>query len=168
MVRRVQKNILYILGLTMSLSSTNFSLTSPAFNHRGAIPSTYTCEGKNISPELVWHNAPAGTSSFALIVDDPDAPGTIFVHWIIYNIPASSNGLAKNIQSGEFKQGTNSFNTETWSGPCPPSGTHRYFFTLYALDTQLTFPGNVTKEELLKAMQGHILAQTQLIGLYAK
>ena len=151
-------------------------LTSPAFADAGTIPKQYTCEGADISPPLTWSNAPSGTKSFALIVDDPDAPDPrapkmTWVHWVLQNIPADAHGLAEDagqhgLPAGAV-QGLNDWKRPGYGGPCPPIGQHRYVMKLYALDT--TLPGDrPTKAQLLEAMQGHILAQAQLIGTYQK
>jgi len=148
-------------------------LISPAFSHNESIPTRYTCDGENISPALAWSDAPAGTQSFALIVDDPDAPKKVWVHWIVFNIPVTVEHIIENQgATGEevaFTQGSTDFNgAQKWGGPCPPNGTHRYHFTLYALDTMLDLPAGATKEELLSAMHGHILEKTTLIGTYQR
>lgn len=150
-----------------------FELTSSAFSNNGMIPSQYTCDGKDISPPLRWNNPPAKTKSFALINDDPDAPMGTWVHWVIWNIPASAIELKENVEkigelAGGAKQGMTDFGRVGYGGPCPPSGTHRYFFKLYALDSLLNLAAGARKEELLKAMKGHILAEAQLIGLYKR
>lgn len=149
------------------------NITSPAFTEGGMIPAKYTCDGKDISPPLEWKNAPAGTKSFALISDDPDAPMGTWVHWVIYNIPADVTKLDEGVQpEKEFKnrmrQGSNSWPRIGYGGPCPPSGTHRYFFKLYALDTLLDLKPGATKEQLLQAMKGHTLAEAQLMGKYRR
>lgn len=150
----------------------DFVLSSPVFENNSNIPSEYTCDGKNISPELNWENAPENTKSFALIVDDPDAmqvAGKVWVHWVVYNIPANIKSLSENIKSGDFEFGKTDFDgKKQWGGPCPPSGNHKYIFTLYALDNKLDLTGEVNKEKLLKAMKSHIISQTQLIGLYER
>ena len=156
-----------------NMSKNKFTISSPAFSHNTEIPSKYTCEGENISPELQWQNAPAGTKSFALIVDDPDAPHKTFVHWIMYNIPAIITTLPEDTPKNNFTLGATDFsktkNSPTpYGGPCPPTGTHRYFFTLYALDMHLNLQEGASKEELLQAMKGHILDTAQCIGLYKK
>lgn len=147
-------------------------LSSTAFANNGDIPSKYTCDGENVSPALNWKNAPKNTKSFALIVDDPDAQqvaGKVWVHWIVYNISANVTNLSENIKAGDFELGQTDFDgKKQWGGPCPPSGKHKYVFTLYALDTKLDIAGNITKEKLLKAMENHIISQTQLVGLYAR
>jgi Raf kinase inhibitor-like YbhB/YbcL family protein len=151
------------------------TLTSPAFEHGGEIPTEYTCEGADISPQLLWSGVPAGTKSFALIVDDPDAPDPAapkmtWVHWILYNLPADCSHLPKGVSQlpPGTGQGLNDWKRTGYGGPCPPIGRHRYFFKLYALDTRLPDLGNVTKKDLEQAMKGHILAQTELMGTYQK
>lgn len=163
---------LLIGSLTMALT-----LTSPAFSSNGDMPMQYTCEGKDISPALSWSNPPQGTKSFALIVDDPDAPDPkapkmTYVHWVLYNIPANTTGLPENIQSSQLpkgtREGTNDWHRTGYGGPCPPIGRHRYFFKLYALDTELPDLQSPNKMQLEKAMEGHILGQTQYMGTYQK
>ena len=149
------------------------SLSSPAFAAGQSIPTVYSCKGKGISPALAWSEAPAGTRSFALIVDDPDAPAVTFVHWVIYNIPASSSGLPESVSGAATLadgsvQGSNSARRTGYTAPCPPSGTHRYFFKLYALDAVLGLASGADKDALLKAMQGHVLAQGELMGTVSK
>jgi Raf kinase inhibitor-like YbhB/YbcL family protein len=152
-----------------------FTLESPAFVQNGSIPSAYTCEGGDTSPALKWSGAPAGTKSFALIVDDPDAPDPAapkmtWVHWVLYNIPASTHSLgedaAKGLPAGT-KSGANDWKRNDYGGPCPPIGQHRYFHKLYALDTTLTLE-NANKPALEKAMKGHVLAEAVLVGTYKK
>lgn len=154
-----------------------FSLTSPAFEAGQLIPSVHTCEGNDISPALAWSDIPPKAQSLALIVDDPDAPDPAapqrtWVHWVLYNIPASASTLAEAARSGEYpagtRDGTNDWKRTGYGGPCPPIGKHRYFFKLYALDTVLPDLGKPTKAALEKAMEGHVLAYAELIGLYQK
>jgi Raf kinase inhibitor-like YbhB/YbcL family protein len=140
-------------------------LTSPAFKHNKYIPARFSCEGADINPQLDIAGMPAGTKSLALIVDDPDAPMGTWVHWVVYNIPLISS-IGENTAPG--KLGKNSFNRVQYGGPCPPSGTHRYFFKIYALDRELAFNSTPSKQDLEKAMQAHILARGEIIGLYAK
>lgn len=153
-------------GKTMKLEST-------AFTANGMIPSLYTCDGQNISPELRWDAPPPGTESLALIVDDPDAPGRIFVHWVVYDLPPEVHHLPEAIApqattpSGGV-QGKNDFGKLGYGGPCPPSGIHRYFFKLYALDRELGLKSGATKAQLEAAMSGHILASAELIGRYSR
>jgi Raf kinase inhibitor-like YbhB/YbcL family protein len=145
-----------------------FVLKSAAFNQNDLIPVQYTCDGKDISPPLVWSGAPANTKSFALIMDDPDAPMGTWDHWILFNIPATTNELPENIHTlpEGTKVGKNSWKRDDWGGPCPPDRIHRYFFRLYALDTVLNLKEGVTKGVVLEAMQGHILATAELMGKY--
>jgi Raf kinase inhibitor-like YbhB/YbcL family protein len=143
-------------------------LSSTAFQHNGLIPSKYTCDGADINPPLMMENAPQSTKSLALIVDDPDAPAGTWVHWVMWNISPSTNDIKENTIPQGAEQGTNDFRKRSYGGPCPPSGTHRYFFKLYALDTILSLAPNTTKASLEKAMKGHIAAQGELIGLYKR
>lgn len=170
-------------------------LVSPAFSHNETIPMQYTCDGTNISPALTWSNAPENTQSFVLIVDDPSfAKASSFaqasadrsadrsagrpaakpwIHWIVFNIPSTIDHIRENqgflSQEAPFMYGATDFNgKQKWGGPCPPSGIHHYHFTLYALDTMLDVPAGETKEDILSAMQGHILEQTTLIGTYQR
>jgi Raf kinase inhibitor-like YbhB/YbcL family protein len=148
-------------------------VTSPAFEEGGMIPSKYTCDGEDISPPLQWEAVPDGTISIALISDDPDAPMGTWVHWVLYNLPADARQLEEDITSDEVlpngaKQGTTDFGRIGYGGPCPPGGVHRYFFKVYALDVEVKSAPGVTKEQLLKAMEGHILAQGQLMGKYQR
>jgi hypothetical protein len=154
-----------------------FTISSPAFAPNEPIPPKYTCQGADISPPLEWSGAPDRARSFALIVDDPDAPDPakpqrVYVHWVVYNIPASTTQLSENAAKDGLPpgamQGINDFGKQTYGGPCPPIGRHRYFFKLYALDTDLKGLKNATKAQLEKAMQGHVLDNTQLIGTYEK
>jgi len=147
-------------------------ITSPAYEDNQSLPSVYTCDGRNISPPLFFDALPVGTVSLALIVDDPDAlagsadPG--WVHWILYNIPPSVSGIDEDSVPATAAQGLNDWSQTGYGGPCPPSGTHRYVFTLYALDIQLTFPDAPTKSQLISAMHNHVIDQARLIGLYAR
>ncbi|MBD1908669.1 YbhB/YbcL family Raf kinase inhibitor-like protein [Funiculus sociatus GB2-A5] len=148
-------------------------LKSTAFSADGLIPSKYTCDGADISPPLSWTIPPAGTESLALIVDDPDAPGGIFVHWVLYDLPPEILQLPEavpteaNVKYGG-SQGKNDFGNLGYGGPCPPSGTHRYFLRLYALNRVLDLASGVTKSQLEAAMDGHILAAAKLIGRYSR
>jgi Raf kinase inhibitor-like YbhB/YbcL family protein len=148
------------------------SLISPAFTAGLPIPSDYSCKGRDISPALSWTEPPANTQSFALIMDDPDAPIGTWVHWVIYNISAAARELPEAVPTDPqlvdgSQQGTTSARSTGYHGPCPPSGTHRYFFKLYALDTVLSLE-SADKEKLLQAMEGHILAQADLMGTFSK
>ena len=148
-------------------------IKSSAFGSGEMIPVKYTCDGSDFSPPLEWTAGPAGTKSFALICDDPDAPMGTWVHWVVYDIPPTTAMLAEGITrerelTGGGTQGINDFRKIGYGGPCPPGGTHRYFFRLYALDTLLGLKPGITKDQLLKAMKGHILAEAQLMGTYRR
>ncbi len=150
-----------------------FTLSSNAFDQEAAIPAKFSCEGENISPPLQWGDPPEDTKSFALISDDPDAPAGTWVHWILYNIPEDVRVLPEAIPpEAELpdgsRHGENSFGRLDYGGPCPPSGTHRYYFKLYALDIILDLGPGVDKETLLQAMEGHILGETELMGTYTR
>ena len=148
-------------------------VTSTAFKEGQSIPRQYTCDGVNISPPLEWNGVPKSAKTIAIIADDPDAPAGTWVHWVLYNLPAVNIGLVENLpptealKAGGF-QGKNDFQKIGYGGPCPPSGTHRYFFKVYALDNELPLKAGATKAEVEKAMQGHIVAQTQLMGTYSR
>ena len=149
------------------------NVTSSAFTQGGMIPVLYTCDGRDISPPLSWTAGPAGTQSYAIIADDPDAPMGIWVHWVAYNIPASITTLPENVakdkQLGDGTlQGINDFKDFGYGGPCPPGGTHRYFFKVYALDTVLKAGPGLTKKKLLREIEGHTLAQGELMGSYSR
>jgi Raf kinase inhibitor-like YbhB/YbcL family protein len=141
------------------------TITSPAFNAGDFIPKKYTCQGDDVNPEINISGIPADTKSLALIVDDPDAPNGLWVHWVVWNIPIT-NQIQQNSIPGE--QGVNDFRRNTWGGPCPPSGTHRYFFKIYALDTTFKLPPGTTKSQLEHALRDHILARGELMGRYRK
>lgn len=152
-------------------------LTSSAFHHHGEIPRPYTCDGEDRSPPLVWSGVPANAKSLALIVDDPDAPDPaaprmVWVHWVLYNLPPDVAGLPEGVVPRDLpegaRQGVNDWKRVGYGGPCPPIGRHRYFHKLYALDTVLPDLGAPTKAKLSKAMQGHILAEAELIGTYQR
>ena len=153
------------------------TLRSPSFAANGEIPAKYTCEGGDVSPPLAWSDPPPGTKSFALIVDDPDAPDPkaprmTWVHWVLYDLPGDVTGLPEGVPADETVRGgthgTNSARKLGYGGPCPPSGRHRYFHKLYALDTVLPDLAAPTKADLERAMQGHVLASAELIGTYQK
>jgi len=162
---------------TRSAPKTMLIITSPAFAPNGSIPSKYTCEGADMSPPLEWFGVPKDAQTLALIVDDPDAPDPakpqrVYVHWVVYNIPANITKLPENaakagLPSGAI-QGLNDWKKETYGGPCPPIGRHRYFFKLYALDTVLGQLLNPTKSQLEKAMEEHLVDSAELIGTYQK
>ena len=140
-------------------------ITSPEFGHEELIPSKFTCDGKDINPPLLFEAIPPEAQSLALIVDDPDAPRRTWVHWVVYNIPLQE-GIEENSVPGDL--GRNDFKRRRYGGPCPPIGTHRYFFKLYALDTKLHLNADIEKGDLEKAMEGHILDRAELIGRYKK
>jgi len=149
-----------------------FEFSSPAFGNGEPIPPVYSCKGRDVSPALTWTEPPAGTQSFALIMDDPDAPMGTWVHWVIFNIPTSARGLPEGVPTDPelgdgSRQGITSARTNGYHGPCPPSGVHRYFFKLYALDTTLSLPTSAGKQDLLQAMEGHILANLEWMGTFA-
>jgi Raf kinase inhibitor-like YbhB/YbcL family protein len=163
-------------GLFLSVGSLCMALEikSSAFEPNARLAKEFTCEGPNLSPPLSWQGAPPETVSFALICDDPDAPAHIWVHWVIYNIPASATGLPKGVRDSEVlpdgsRQGRNDSGTIGYSGPYPPPGRpHRYYFKLYALDTMLTPDPQATKESLLGKMKGHVLAEASTMGTYQR
>lgn len=151
-----------------------FQLTSPAFSSEGNIPRQFTCQGQDVSPELTWKNAPTGTKAFALIVHDPDAPRAGgFTHWVVYNLPATVHQLTQAYYSkikalALGQQGQNDFGKLGYGGPCPPSGTHRYYFYLYALDAELKLQPGASKDDVESAMKGHVLGKAELMGKYRK
>ena len=148
-------------------------ITSSIFSEGAMIPSKYTCDGQDISPPLSWADVPEGTRSLALISDDPDTPVGTWVHWVVFNIPPDLDGFAEGVPSKDLAglnivEGFTDFGRSGYGGPCPPSGTHRYYFKLYALDTVLKLDRTATKKMLLFVMQGHVLAEAQLMGRYAR
>jgi hypothetical protein len=154
-----------------------FTLTSPAFHEGSEIPRRYTCVGADVSPPVSWSGVPANAKSLVLIVDDPDAPDPAaprmtWVHWVLYNIPATAPGVQEGVTAGALPAGTlegiNDFHRTTYGGPCPPTGRHRYFHKLYALDTVLPDLQEPTKAALERAMEGHVVAQTELLGTFEK
>lgn len=154
------------------------TITSPEFSHEGQLPAKIGCEGQNISPKLDWTGLPQNTQSLVLISDDPDAPDPqkpkmTWVHWVVYDLPPDSTGLAENqpqndTLSNGAKQGITDFGSVGYGGPCPPIGEHRYYFKLYALDSHLDLPPGQSKQDIEAAMKGHILEQTELMGRYKK
>lgn len=147
---------------------SELSITSPAFSQNGMIPKRYTCDGADVSPPLVIGNVPEGTKSLALIVDDPDAPAGTWVHWVVWNIDPGTREIPENTLPPGALQGTTDFGKQKYGGPCPPSGTHRYFFKLYALNSPLALPAGARKARLEEAMEGHLLGKAELIGLYRR
>jgi hypothetical protein len=159
-------------GAVMALT-----LTSPVFQHNGAIPAKYTCEGQDASPALSWSGLPSGTKSLALVVDDPDAPDprapkTIWTHWVLYDIPPAATGLPEAVASSALPPGTregrNDWGRIGYGGPCPPVGRHRYFHRVYALDTVLPDLKQPDRKTILKAIEGHVLGTAELVGTYQK
>lgn len=155
----------------------SFTLSSPAFAPNASIPMLHTCDGRDVSPPLQWSGLPAGTKSLALVVDDPDAPDpaaprVTWVHWVLYNLPVGTDGLPAGVDAAQLPAGTregiNDWKRTGYGGPCPPIGRHRYFHKLYALDTVLADLGQPDKGQLLKAIEGHVLAQAELVGTYQR
>jgi len=152
----------------------NISISTEAFKAGENIPSEYTCDGKNVSPALSWSSIPAGAKTIALIMDDPDAPRGTFVHWVLYNIPSTTQELPKGVPRNEkladgSLQGMTDFGRAGYGGPCPPPGkSHRYYFKIFALDNQINLSSGATKGDVEKAMKGHILAQGELMGKYRR
>ena len=152
---------------------SKMKIISNAFNEGEMIPEKYTCDDADVSPQLEWSSVPEGTKSFAIICDDPDAPAGTWVHWIIFNIPGNVKELSENIAPLDIltngsKQGRNDFGKIGYGGPCPPGGIHRYYFKIYALDDILELNPGIRKAELLRAMEGHILSEAQLMGRYKR
>lgn len=151
----------------------NIRVKSTAFEEGGMIPKKYTCDGADVSPPLAWDQVPEGTKGIALISDDPDAPMGTWVHWVLYALPGDVRELPEALPPQEMlpngaRQGTNDFRRIGYGGPCPPGGTHRYYFKVYALDSALALEPGLTKAKLLKAMEGHVLAEGQLMGKYRR
>ncbi len=149
------------------------AVRSSAFQEGGMIPAKYTCDGDDMSPPLEWTGIPEGTKSLALISDDPDAPVGTWVHWVMWNVPPTVKGLAQDVSPDPqlpdgSRQGISDFRRPGYGGPCPPSGVHRYYFQLYALDTTLDLPSSTRKADLVQAMKGHVLAEGQLMGKYRR
>lgn len=180
---KMNKKILIFLLLilfTMSLSAAEgrkkkMKIVSTAFKHEALIPAKYTCDGANVSPELNWSGAPENTKSYVIICDDPDAPAGTWVHWVVFDIDPAVTKLAEGMEKGYevkgvAKQGVTSFIAPGYGGPCPPSGTHRYYFKIYALDiaTLNLDPKKATKKEVLAAIDGHVIGQGELMGRYAR
>ncbi|HTY10434.1 MAG TPA: YbhB/YbcL family Raf kinase inhibitor-like protein [Bacteroidota bacterium] len=154
-------------------SAMNMKVSSTAFNEGETIPKKFTCDGDNISPPLEWSGIPGGTKSIALIADDPDAPRGTWVHWVLFNLPADTKGLSENVPrhstlKNGARQGMNDSRQLGYDGPCPPGGTHRYFFKVYALDANVPLETGATKAQLQKAMEHHILGEGQLMGTYKR
>lgn len=150
---------------TSSQEVINMKITSPAFKHNANMPSKYTCDGQNINPQLEISDIPKGTQSLVLIVDDPDAPMGTWVHWVVWNIPVTNTIKEDSVPGVE---GLNDFRKNSYGGPCPPSGTHKYFFKIYAIDGKLNIDISAKKRDVEEAMEGHVLAKAELIGLYKR
>jgi Raf kinase inhibitor-like YbhB/YbcL family protein len=157
-----------------SRAATGLSLRSTAFQPNAPIPARHTCDGEDLSPELAWDGPPAGVRTFALVVEDPDAPGGVFTHWVIFNLPPDARGLPEGVRKTERPdvggmQGRNDFGNTGYNGPCPPPGpAHRYRFTLYALDAPVDTRSGMSKLELMQMMEGHIVARAELVGTYQR
>jgi len=161
--------ILLVSGCTtQTKEALSMKITSPAFSDNGHIPVKFTCQGDDVNPQLDISGVPAGTKSLVLIMDDPDAPMGTWDHWIVFNMAPLTATIEENSVPAGAVQGRNSWGKSSWGGPCPPSGTHRYMFKLYALDTMLELGPGAVKSDVHKAMSGHVLAQAELTGLYAK
>ena len=151
-----------------------FSISSSDFQNGGEIPKKFTCDGADSSPELSWTDPPAGTGGLALIADDPDAPGGVFAHWVLFNLPADTRNLSANLSKVDelpngARQGRNGFRKIGYGGPCPPPGKpHRYFFKLYALDRKVDLKPGATREELEQAIQGHTIGTAEIMGKYGR
>jgi Raf kinase inhibitor-like YbhB/YbcL family protein len=155
------------VGIFDMNAASSISITSSSFQAGGDIPAKFTCDGTNVSPALQIGGVPNEAKSLVLLVDDPDAPRGLFTHWIIWNIDPKTTRVAENSAPAAGVQGTNDFGKRNYGGPCPPSGTHRYFFKIFALDTKLELKPNARRAELDAAMRGHVLAQGELMGRYS-
>ena len=169
--------IFLIVSANAEEVNPNMKLTSPSFENQGEIPKKYTCDGEDIPPALTWSNVPEGTKSFAMIIDDPDAPDPAnprmtWVHWVLYNIPAMTSSLTEGVKENDLPKGTleglNDWKKTGYGGPCPPVGKHRYFHKVYALDIVLPDLKQPTKAKLEKAMEEYVLSKTELVGLYQR
>jgi Raf kinase inhibitor-like YbhB/YbcL family protein len=160
--------LLFMASSAKTQTASNFKLVSTAFEEGKPVPAKYTCDGSNVSPQLSWSGFPEKTKSFAIIMDDPDAPMGTWVHWVMYNIPPTVTNLDEKLSIEKINaiDGINSWGEKGYNGPCPPGGTHHYIFKLYALDKLLTPKEAMDKAELLEAMKGHILGETTLTGLF--
>jgi len=167
-IKRGKKESFEEKGSPIVKKDSGMKITSPSFQENAFIPSKYTCDGENINPPLAVSDVSADAKSLALIVDDPDAPVGTFVHWLVWNIPPSVSEIKEGNLSEGSVQGTNDFGKREYGGPCPPSGTHRYFFRLYALSQELNLPEGARREELEKAMEGKIIDTAELVGRYSK
>lgn len=175
MTQATQRALLLFPVLTLLLiapvcadQATRMKLTSPAFAHSRAIPDKFSCNGEEINPPLVIEGVPKDARSLALVLDDPDAPAGTWVHWVLWNIDPGTKAIAQGSVPRGAEQGVNSWQRTSYGGPCPPSGTHRYFFRLYALKERLKLSSTSTGRDLERAMQGKILAQSELVGVYSR
>lgn len=163
---------MFFVSLIADDKMEQIKVTSSSFEHNGMIPSKYTCDGENISPDLKWESYPKNTKSFVVISDDPDAPMGTWVHWVVYNIPTNVNHLKEGFPKKEvfenITQGMTDFRKIGYGGPCPPSGIHRYFFKVYALDIELNEKPGLTKNEILRKIESHIIGYGELIGKYKR
>jgi Raf kinase inhibitor-like YbhB/YbcL family protein len=161
-----------LLAMNHALSGgdrMSIEVTSKAFPRNGSMPGKYSCDGENVSPPLTFSGIPEQAQSLALIMEDPDAPGGVFTHWVLWNLPPDIGGLPEDYQaSGAVQSGSNSFGKTGYGGPCPPDGTHRYFFKVYALDTTLDLDSGADKDAVLGAMSNHGLTEGQLMGTYTR
>lgn len=146
----------------------NMKITSTAFEHEGIIPAHYTCDGDDVNPHLAFSDVPAGTQTIALIMDDPDSPTGTWLHWSVWNIPADTRGVGEAALPVGAVEGTTTFGDAGYGGPCPHQGTHRYFFRAYALDTALDLPAGAPRADFERAMEGHIIAEAELMGRYGR
>jgi hypothetical protein len=163
-------SLIFVASIASSQTTANLNLSSSVFQEGKPIPAKYTCDSSNVSPPLTWSGFPKNTKSFAIIMDDPDAPMGTWVHWVIYNIPATVNTLREKYSIEDIKatDGLNGWSQEGYRGPCPPNGIHRYEFKLYALDTNLERTDGMTKTKLLEVMKGHVLSQTVFMGTFSR
>ena len=160
--------LVFSFHITEAGTMSTLTIASPAFKHNESIPAKYTCDGADVNPPLVIEGVPPGAKSLALIVDDPDAPRGTWVHWVVWNIDPKTREIRENSVPAGAKQGVNDFRNRSYGGPCPPSGTHRYFFKLYALDIAPDLGPDTTKAALESAMKGHVLTEAEIIGLYKR
>ena len=170
MTKAINAGALAIALVTLgsfAAGEAKMNITSSAFQEGGNIPSKFTCDGADSSPPLQITEIPSSAKSLALIVDDPDAPSGLFTHWIVWNISPQTNGIAEG-RAPKGVQGTNDFGKSGYGGPCPPSGTHRYYFKIFALDRELNLPSGTTRKQLDAAIKGHLVAQGELMGRYSR
>jgi len=159
--------MLFVANTSFAAGSGRMTIASSAFQQSGNIPSKFTCDGSNASPPLQISGVPSEAKSLVLIADDPDAPNGLFTHWLVWNIPSRTNSIAEG-SAPKGVHGTNDFGKSGYGGPCPPSGTHRYYFRVFALDRELALPSGAKRSQLEAAMKGHVIAKGELVGRYAK